>query len=123
MTHIVRYRGPDGEVLHIAPGLGLGYRRLAVTDPAAGHGGAHSFFSRIRKPLPGQYLITDGERTETHRYWDLPTTAEGDMRRDAVAVQEEPAHLLGHAVRISMRSDVPLGAFLSGGLDSASVVT
>jgi asparagine synthase (glutamine-hydrolysing) len=37
MTHIVRCSGPDGEGLHIAPGLDLGHRRLAVIDPAAGH--------------------------------------------------------------------------------------
>jgi len=251
MTDMVRTAGPDGEGLHIAPGLGLGHRRLAIIDPAtgqqpmmdaetqniivyngevfnyveiraeltaAGHRfrtdsdtevilkayaqwgercldrfngmwafaiwdhshqrlflardrlgikplhycvnaerivfasemkslfaagvprmpdtslldvyltfgyipAPHSFFSGVRKLLPGQYLITDGQRTEIHRYWDLPAIAEGDMRRDAVAVQEEFAHLLGDAVRISMRSDVPFGAFLSGGLDSASVVT
>jgi asparagine synthase (glutamine-hydrolysing) len=36
MIDIVRHRGPDGEGLHIAPGLGLGHRRLAIIDPAAG---------------------------------------------------------------------------------------
>jgi asparagine synthase (glutamine-hydrolysing) len=250
MTDVVRHRGPDGEGLHIAPGLGLGHRRLAIIDPAAGQQpmtdaetqniivyngevynyvevraelaaaghrfrtdcdtevilkayaqwgercldrlngmwafaiwdhshkrlflardrlgikplhycvegerfvfgsemkslfaagvpriadrslldvyltfgyipAPHSFFSGIRKLLPGQYLITDGGRTEIHRYWDLPAIAEGEMRRDTEAVQEEFAHLLGDSVRISMRSDVPFGAFLSGGLDSASVV-
>ena len=33
--HIVRYHGPDGEGLHMAHGLGLGHRRLAVIDPGA----------------------------------------------------------------------------------------
>ncbi len=103
-------RMPDTSLLDVY--LTLGY----IPAP-------YSFFSGVRKLLPGQYLITDGEHTEIHRYWDLPAIAEGDMRRDAVAVQEEFANLLGDAVRISMRSDVPFGAFLSGGLDSASVVT
>ncbi len=251
MTDMVRHRGPDGEGQHIAPGLGLGHRRLAIIDPAAGQQpmmdaetqnvivyngevfnyveiraeltaaghrfrtdsdtevilkayaqwgercldrfngmwafaiwdesrnrlflardrlgikplhycvdaerilfasemkslfaagvprlpdtslldvyltfgyipAPHCFFSGVRKLPPGHYLITDGKRTDIHRYWDLPAISEGDMRRDALAVQEEFAHLLEDAVRISMRSDVPFGAFLSGGLDSASVVT
>jgi asparagine synthase (glutamine-hydrolysing) len=83
----------------------------------------HSFFSGIRKLPPAHYILTDGRHTEIRRYWDLPGMPEGGMRRDAQAIREEFEHLLEDAVRISMRSDVPFGAFLSGGLDSASIVT
>ena len=250
MTDVIRHRGPDGEGMHIAPGLGLGHRRLAIIDPAAGqqpmldpdtqnviiyngevynyveirkellaagyhfrtdsdtevilkayaHWGEeclgrfngmwafalwdcarqrlfiardrlgikplhyaitderivfsseikslfaagvprtpdttlldvyltfgyipapHSFFSGIRKLPPGHYILTDGTHTEIRRYWDLPVVPENEMRRDSRTVCEEFEHLLEDAVRISMRSDVPFGAFLSGGLDSSSIV-
>jgi len=251
MVSIIRHRGPDGEGLHLAPGIGLGHRRLAIIDPAAGHQpmvdagtgnvivyngevynyveirselegrghrftthsdtevilkayvewgvdclerfngmwafalwdagrrrlflardrlgikplhycrdgdrllfasemkslfaagvprrpdlslldvylafgyvpAPHSFFDGVRKLPPGHLLLAEAGRIEVRRWWDLPHVEAGAMRRDAAAVDEEFAALLGDAVRISMRSDVPFGAFLSGGLDSSSVVT
>jgi len=251
MVSIIRHRGPDGEGLHLAPGIGLGHRRLAIIDPAAGHQpmvdagtgnvivyngevynyveirselegrghrftthsdtevilkayvewgvdclerfngmwafalwdagrrrlflardrlgikplhycrdgdrllfasemkslfaagvprrpdlslldvylafgyvpAPHSFFGGVRKLPPGHLLLAEAGRIEVRRWWDLPHVEAGAMRRDAAAVDEEFAALLGDAVRISMRSDVPFGAFLSGGLDSSSVVT
>ncbi len=103
-------RQPDLELLDVY--LALGY----IPAP-------HCFFAGIRKLPPGHCLVTDGARVEVRQYWDLPRIPEAGMRTDGHAVQEEFARLLGDAVRISMRSDVPFGAFLSGGLDSASIVT
>ena len=103
-------RQPDLALLDVY--LALGY----IPAP-------HSFFSGIRKLAPGHFIITDGARTTVTKYWDLPRVEEAAMRRDRDGVEEEFAHLLEDAVRISMRSDVPFGAFLSGGLDSASIVT
>jgi len=103
-------RVPDPELLDVY--LALGY----IPAP-------HCFYRGIRKLPPGHYLVSDGTRLEIRKYWDLPHTPEAAMRADESAVHEEFAHLLEDAVRISMRSDVPFGAFLSGGLDSASIVT
>jgi asparagine synthase (glutamine-hydrolysing) len=36
MTHVLRHRGPDGDGFHVAPGIGLGFRRLAIVDLATG---------------------------------------------------------------------------------------
>lgn len=103
-------RQPDLELLDAY--LTLGY----IPAP-------HSFFRGIRKLLPGHSMVTDGDRVEIRKYWDLPRVDESAMRTDRVAIHDEFAHLLEDSVRISMRSDVPFGAFLSGGLDSASIAT
>jgi asparagine synthase (glutamine-hydrolysing) len=251
MTNVLEHRGPDGSGFHTAPGVGLGHRRLAIIDPAAGHQpmadpdsrnvivyngevynyvelrseleglgyrfitnsdtevilkaydhwgedclqrlngmwafalwderreqlflardrlgikplhyvadgtrfvfaseakslfaagvprrldpelldvylalgyvpAPHCFFNGIRKLPPGHLIVTDGARTDVRKYWDLPQVDESAMRTDRPTIQGQFADLIADAVRISMRSDVPFGAFLSGGLDSASIVT
>lgn len=82
----------------------------------------YTFYRDIHKLRSGHYLlIRDGQVTEAS-YWDLPQVEDGDLRVDASTVVEQFADLFDDAVRIRMRSDVPFGAFLSGGLDSSSVV-
>lgn len=97
------------ELMHIY--LSLGYL------PAP-----HTFYKDIFKLLPGHFLVVRDRRLEDRVYWDLPPISEKDMRRDASAVYREFDEFLRNAVGIRMRSDVPYGAFLSGGLDSSSVV-
>lgn len=81
-----------------------------------------SFISGVNKLPPGHYLIWDAKaRIATlHRYWDLPTNGlESPQEADAL---NELDSVLREAIRIRLRSDVPLGVLLSGGVDS-SVVT
>jgi asparagine synthase (glutamine-hydrolysing) len=83
----------------------------------------HSFYRGIeRLPAGCNLLLEAGGQPQVRRYWEVPIVEEGDARRDEANVVEEFAALLRDAVRLQMRSDVPLGAFLSGGLDSASIV-
>jgi len=82
----------------------------------------YTFYKGISKLMPGHFLLVkDGVVTE-RAYWEIPSIPEREMRTDAKRIYEDFGNYFGDSVRIRMRSDVPFGAFLSGGLDSASVV-
>jgi asparagine synthase (glutamine-hydrolysing) len=96
--------------LAIAEYLGLGY----VPSP-------HTGFVGIRKVRPGHTVVfSDGRLGEQRPYWRLAFEPKLEMsENDALEGLRER---LTDAVRARLVSDVPLGAFLSGGLDSSSVV-
>jgi asparagine synthase (glutamine-hydrolysing) len=81
-----------------------------------------TIFQGIRKLPPASYLVCslDGGEPEVVRYWDLRMAPEARESETEWAAELE--HLLHEAVRLHMVSDVPVGAFLSGGIDSSSVV-
>jgi asparagine synthase (glutamine-hydrolysing) len=79
-----------------------------------------SAFKGVEKLPPGSYLLVKDGHVSVHRYWRLRYTPKQHMdERDAA---EELLERLREAVRIRLISDVPLGAFLSGGIDSSTVV-
>jgi asparagine synthase (glutamine-hydrolysing) len=84
--------------------------------------GPDTFYKDIFKLMPGHYLLAGEDGIKVHKYWDLPEIDETNMLTDKEAVYEEFASLFQDSVRIRMRSDVSYGAFLSGGLDSSSIV-
>jgi asparagine synthase (glutamine-hydrolysing) len=83
-------------------------------------GGEQTVHRGVHKLLPGHCLQYQDGRLTTECYWQLPRVTEPG--RSMRALEDELLALLEDAVRIRLRSDVPLGAFLSGGLDSALVV-
>lgn len=84
--------------------------------------GRDTFFKHIYKLRPGYSLVVTTSGIREHPYWVLRIPSDGEARRDEDRVLEEFTTLFESAVQIRMRSHVPFGAFLSGGLDSGSVV-
>jgi asparagine synthase (glutamine-hydrolysing) len=77
-------------------------------------------FRAIRKLEPGHWMRWREGRIETQRYW-LPEFAPKLKISEEEAI-EETTRLLREATRLRMISEVPLGAFLSGGVDSSTIV-
>jgi asparagine synthase (glutamine-hydrolysing) len=85
--------------------------------------GGNAIFKGMHRLDPGTALIVDvrSGSAKQHRYWSWPDGSQNDPRPEAEVIEELRA-ALDDAVRIRLRSDVPLGAFLSGGMDSAAVL-
>lgn len=80
-----------------------------------------SIIEGIKKLEAGSYFILNlnSKKFETEKYWDLTKVQERNISYDQALNELET--LLEDAVRIRLRSDVPIGTFLSGGIDSALV--
>ncbi|OYP37893.1 asparagine synthase (glutamine-hydrolyzing) [Rhodopirellula sp. MGV] len=73
----------------------------------------------VRKLPPGHFLVFEKGNLSVHRYWDFDPTVEKQItRQQAVETLRE---LLTDSVRYRLQSDVPLGSFLSGGIDSSLI--
>ena len=81
-------------------------------------------FKDTFKLLPGRYAVFDGQDIRIRSYWELPHIDRTSKGRDRSEedVFTELDHLLTQAVSDRLVSDVPLGALLSGGIDSSIVV-
>jgi asparagine synthase (glutamine-hydrolysing) len=79
-----------------------------------------TIFSAIRKLPPAHYAVVTKDRFELHPYWDISFEPRED--RSEAQIIEDLLGILDDSTRLRMISDVPLGAFLSGGVDSSAVV-
>ncbi len=79
-----------------------------------------SIFKYIHKVQAGQWMLVGKDGINTEKYWDVSFANTTD--KSAEQIQTELYDLLDDSVRSRMISDVPLGAFLSGGVDSSAVV-
>jgi asparagine synthase (glutamine-hydrolysing) len=78
-------------------------------------------FTHIRALLPGHWLTVQDGRLAVVQYWDVHYAGSRPEQAES-QYTEEILHLLQDAVRCRLIADVPLGAFLSGGVDSSAIV-
>ncbi len=83
-----------------------------------------SGFAGVGKLVPGARLVAEHGRVRIEPFWELtPRLAEPALDLDLDGAARALRHALEHAVDAALVSDVPVGVFLSGGLDSTSVAT
>ena len=83
--------------------------------------GEETLLKGIRKLAPGHYMVVKQGQAEIRQYWDLQfPDRTGD--RNLKTAEEELLSLLDETVRLHMRSDVPVGFLLSGGVDSTAML-
>ncbi|TWT84152.1 Asparagine synthetase [glutamine-hydrolyzing] 1 [Planctomycetes bacterium CA13] len=73
----------------------------------------------VHKLAPGHFAVFENGRIRVERYWNYDPSVEVPTRREEAC--ERIRELLTDSVRLRMQSDVPLGSFLSGGIDSSLV--
>jgi len=115
--------GSEIKVILAYPGVSSEFNRQVLTEYLAfGYlSGPDTFFSGIRKLMPGHSLeLERNGEIKIQRYWDLPLTDDAARHTESYYVQTY-RDLLEQAVSSHLMSDVPVGVFLSGGLDSSAV--
>jgi asparagine synthase (glutamine-hydrolysing) len=80
----------------------------------------HTPLAGVSKLLPGHHIAIEDGKLEIERYWEYPKPTPGNLSAPQYA--GELLELLDESVRLRLMSDVPLGAMLSGGLDSSLIV-
>jgi len=76
----------------------------------------------IEKLEPGHFLVWEKGRTEVSRYWTYRPSSFGADRLPEESLEKSTAEALEETVALHLQSDVPLGVFLSGGMDSSVLV-
>lgn len=80
----------------------------------------YTIYSGVNKLSPGHYALYHEGHLEVKKYWNIDLDYEAKITEGEA--REELTRLLNDSIRLRLRSDVPLGAFLSGGIDSSLIV-
>ena len=83
--------------------------------------GDETLFRGVRKLLPGHLLVCEDGEVRVRQYWDVPTGRSAGLQARPDDVVARFRALLEESVRLRLMSDVPLGMFLSGGIDSSAI--
>jgi len=98
-------------------------RVLSEVLATRGTAGEETMFEGVYKLLPGHRLVFEDGRVRIEKYWDLPLDGpdpELERMHDGALIDRFRS-LLQESVRLRLMSDVPLGMFLSGGIDSSAI--
>jgi asparagine synthase (glutamine-hydrolysing) len=115
--------GSEIKAILAYPGVAAEFNRRTLAEYLAfGYiTGSETMFEGIRKLMPGFTLeLTEQREPRIEQYWDLTTQVDQESRSSEYYVKTY-RELLEDAVSSHLMSDVPLGMFLSGGLDSSAV--
>ena len=82
-----------------------------------------TIIENVHALLPGHWLRFENGEIKTGQYWDLTATCNTRQVKDEETLVGEVRELLQESVRLRMVADVPVGAFLSGGIDSSAIVS
>jgi len=117
------YFASEIKALFEADAIRAELNNAALPDYLANHAtsGEQTLFRGIKRLLPGHTLLWRDGKIEINQYWDLSFKRdESDTRSDADCVAEF-RELFRESVRLRLMADVPLGMFLSGGIDSSAI--
>jgi len=84
--------------------------------------GPDTLFQGVSRLAPAHALVVENGASRTIRHWTLSYPPPEERLGDRAAAIDEARALLDDAVRLQLRSDVPLGLFLSGGVDSSAIL-
>ncbi len=94
----------------------------ALPDQLANHGTSfdETLFKGVKRLLPGHSLFWKDGNLRIEEFWDVSFTPKHEDRPDAEFI-EEWREMFKHSVKLRLMADVPLGMFLSGGIDSSAI--
>ena len=94
----------------------------ALPDQFANHGtsGDETLYAGVKRLLPGHTLVWSDGRLDIREFWDLSFEPKHEARSDAEYI-DEWRELFRKSVELRLMADVPLGMFLSGGIDSSAI--
>lgn len=81
--------------------------------------GNHTLFKGLKQLLPGHTLIVENGEIKIHRYWDVKFQVDWD--HSPLYFKNRLIELVDESLRLHLRSDVPVGAYVSGGIDSSLI--
>jgi asparagine synthase (glutamine-hydrolysing) len=84
--------------------------------------GVETWFAGIRRLLPGHYMLVTPDDLTVRQWWDLPDYEDEPGAHSEHYYVNKTRELLEDSVHLRLRSDVPLGSHLSGGIDSSAIV-
>ena len=105
----------DPSLAELSPGALDQYLTMRFVQPP------ETFFARIRALPPGHYMVWENGRIRIERYWDLSYGPKWTYSE--AETLDRIDELLAETVKLHLLSDVPVGAFLSGGLDSTLIAS